>query len=85
MAIDGKLRRQLKENEPEVFESLGRPGSINTIGKYKYFYSFILFSGYKEYELSQATLRLCRVNQLVLLSLHALVFFCLALIVSNEA
>ena len=75
IALDIKLLGSLKQNDNETFISLGRPSYWATPKKYKYWYSFILFSGYKKHSLSSQSKALCLANQIVILTIHLMILW----------
>ncbi len=70
--VDYLLLAQLEEQESSTYERLGKPHFfVHLAPKFRYWYSFLLWGGYKDYGLSKKTIRLCRANRILLLILHA--------------
>ena len=76
--LDSILLSRLKRFEPNVYEALDKPSLfVHMSAKYSYWFSFLLLGNYKEYELSDQTVKLCRANRmsiLLLLILAAVLF-----------
>ena len=70
--IDIKVRRSLSERDAQIFKEIGSPGLFNTTTKYRFVYRFLMLSGYKEYELSDHSKRLCEASQKVCWLLHVI-------------
>ncbi len=70
--VDYLLLAQLEQQESSTYERLGKPQYfVHLAPKFRYWYSFLLLGGYKDYGLSQKTIRLCRANRILLLISHA--------------
>ena len=64
--LDRKLLISLKRYDNQTYVLLGQPGYLATLRKYKYWYSFLLLSGYRKHMLSSKSFWLCVANQIVM-------------------